>query len=382
MGLEIVIDRTIFLTGAQRSGTTLLQKLLDMQVAVSILSQPMPLLFVDVKRAFLKELGAADAYPLGHLFLETRYERAQFEAFLTAWRAAEFDLTATFRSMEQYSGQYTRIAPNALRRAIDRVGSSHGFAGALADILDAITGREDATWFGSKETSAEEYVPHLLAQGVRCIVIIRDPRDVVTSLNHGRGETFAGAPKPTLFNVRSWRKSVATLLAMQGQRYFHWCRYEDLVHNPGDAMQAIAEALELDVALDLPIELRDADGALWSGNSSHSDFHGIGTGSIGRYRDVLPPDTARFIEAAALPELQILGYKTTMDRPTAREMIGGFREHLYQEREGLSADWVSPANTRVEQERLERVTAPGDEDTPAWFLFTETHARLREAFRP
>jgi Sulfotransferase family len=48
---------TLFVTGMQRSGTTLLEKLLHAHPELSVLSQPFPLLFVEVKRAFLESIG-------------------------------------------------------------------------------------------------------------------------------------------------------------------------------------------------------------------------------------------------------------------------------------------------------------------------------------
>ena len=71
-------DDALFVTGAQRSGTTLLEKVLASQPGISMLSQPFPLLFVEVKRAFLRSLGNDDPYPLGHLFRERRYTRGAF----------------------------------------------------------------------------------------------------------------------------------------------------------------------------------------------------------------------------------------------------------------------------------------------------------------
>ena len=48
-----VIEDALFVTGMERSGTTLLDRLLASQRHLSMLSQPFPLLFVETKRAFL-----------------------------------------------------------------------------------------------------------------------------------------------------------------------------------------------------------------------------------------------------------------------------------------------------------------------------------------
>ena len=46
-----------FITGMGRSGTTLLEKLLCNHKDLSVLSQPLPLVFIDLKKRFLETLG-------------------------------------------------------------------------------------------------------------------------------------------------------------------------------------------------------------------------------------------------------------------------------------------------------------------------------------
>ncbi|HEX2122399.1 MAG TPA: sulfotransferase, partial [Thermoanaerobaculia bacterium] len=253
LGLESgagVIGDTLFVTGTQRSGTTLLEKLLAAQPAVALLSQPFPLLFVEAKRAFLRSLGAGDErYPLGHLFRESRYEAEDFCSFLARWRVSRSELTAVFERMHDYSGQYTKFTREQLDEAFSRISDEDDFADVVARLVRSLAPRAPETrWFGSKETICEEFVPYLLGRGFRCAIIIRDPRDVVASLNHGRGQAFGGAIKPLWFNVRNWRKSVALALSLEGHPQFHWCRYEDLVHDPAGTLGGVAGWL--DVAVD------------------------------------------------------------------------------------------------------------------------------------
>lgn len=375
-----MIEATLFLTGAQRSGTTLLEKLLGAQQRVSMLSQPFPLLFSHVKRAFL---GGEDRYPLGHLFLESRYSAGDFGRFLAAWRTSRGELESLFARMESYSGQYTRFARAQLDDAIDHIPEDADFADVLSTLDRFLASKHSATWFGSKETTCEEYVPPLLARGVRCAIILRDPRDIVASLNHGRGREFGGDLKPTLFNVRAWRKSVAVALAMQEQPRFHWCRYEDLVADPARELIRLAAALglgDLDATRDFA-EIREADGQVWRGNSSHGELHGVAASSIAAWREILPPDAAEIIEAACLPELQLLGYETTLSRTAARQVLERLHEPYTITRIGMQADAATPENARLEIERLDRVAAGPDGESARWFLFPRTHAALAGAFR-
>jgi len=344
-------DAALFVTGAQRSGTTLLEKLLGAQDEISMLSQPFPLLFAEVKRQFL---GGAQAYPLGHLFRESRYRPEELAAFLRAWRTSAAELEPLFVTMEDFSGQYTRFTPEERRRAFTEIGAGHDFADVVA-LLTRSLARRDAEWFGSKETICEEYVPFLLDRGFRCALIVRDPRDQLASLNHGRGRDFGGMTKPTLFNVRQWRKSTAIAVAMDGRPHFARCRYEDLVTDPATVLRQVASSLGLG-PVQAPEELHDSDGNVWRGNSSHGEHLGVGTSSVGTHRRLLPEGVAAFVEATCLPELQQLGYETSMTPADAIRTIETFVEPYGIDRPGLESEAMTLENARLEIERLEALS--------------------------
>jgi Sulfotransferase domain len=376
-----VIDDALFVTGMERSGTTLLDRLLASQRHLSMLSQPFPLLFVETKRAFLRARGVEDErYPLGHLFLEQRYARAAFGEFLGQWRASRSGLGQLFEAMSGYSGQYTRFAPERLERALACLSPDDDFAATVAQFDRHLAGDGDARCFGSKEVVCEEFVPFLLDRGFRCAIIIRDPRDVLASLNHGRGREHSGELKPTLYNVRNWRKSVSFAVAMEGRPRFHWCRYEDLVRDPAGTLSALAAALDLG-EIDLARfsgGLHDERGEAWRGNSSFTQHDGVTTASLGTHRGILPPDAAEEIEATCLPELRLLGYETVMPLDVALEVIDRFREP-YQVREGMAGDAATADNAVLEKTRLTQLANGAIADRQRWFLFERSAARLREA---
>ena len=376
-------DDAVLVTGAQRSGTTLLATLLNGQDGLSLLSQPFPLLFTEAKRAFLRTLGHEGRYPLGHLFLETRYSGAAFGRFLSEWRTTPAELRSLFARMDSYSGQYTRFTETQLDDALAGIASDADFAGVVASLDRCLATDTLAACFGSKETICEEYVPPLLDRGFRCVIIIRDPRDMVASLNHGRGGEFAGEPKPTLFNIRNWRKSVDFALAMEEHPRFHWLRYEDLVTDPARQLSLLVRRLGLGAHAEARLgpDLRDPTGAVWRGNSSYGDLQGVSAASVGAYRHVLPPSVAQSIEAACLPELKCLGYDSTLTRETAMHVLERLHEHYVVTRTGMESDAATAENAALERERLQRVMVAPDDESARWFLFAQTHARLREALR-
>ena len=196
----------LFVTGAARSGTTLLEKFLCSHPRLSVLSQPLPLLFVETKQAFLTARAAGDdRYPLGTLFGETLYRRADFSSYLDGWRGQREELVDLAQRMENFSGQYTRL--DRARWAGSLADLQLGFAPNLRHWYRAFGHREDADSWGGKESFCEEYLPHLLDHGFACLFVIRDPRAVVASLSHGHGRTYAGRLKPVLWNVRQWRRA-------------------------------------------------------------------------------------------------------------------------------------------------------------------------------
>ncbi len=361
----------LFVTGMQRSGTTLLEKLLGSHPELSVLSQPFPLLFVEAKRAFLREMGEPDApYPLGHLFLETRYGTGDFAAFLERYRTAPEQLLALFTRMEGYSGQYTRFAPAQLDAAFEQLPAEGGFFGTVDSLYRSLA--QTARLQGGKETLCEEYLPYFLDRGGHCVVILRDPRDILASLNHGKGQEYGGRLKPTLFNLRHWRKSVAFALHLDGHPGFRWLRYEDLVADPLAELQPVAEAFGL-APFTPDLELRDPSGQAWSGNSSHEAYRGVSPSSVGIHRRLLPPEVSEFAEAACLPELRLLGYSTSLDEAEAPRVLRDFKEPYETRRIDEDSDG--------EIRRIELLREPPSAETVPWFLFERAHARLRETVR-
>lgn len=374
---------TLLVTGMQRSGTTLLEKLLASHPEISVLSQPFPFLFVEAKRAFLRDLpGEPAAYPLGPLFFEERYTPEDLARFLSSWRLGPGEVREVFAAMEGFSGQYTRFSPAELEAALSGLAP-----GDLMDVVShlyrALSGSRDARVHGGKETICEELLPFLLGRGCRGIVILRDPRDVLASLNHGRGREHGGRLKPTLFNLRNWRKSIAFALHLESHSGFAWLRYEDLVARPAEVLSRLAGFLGVP-----PFEedlfasgIRDRDGRLWEGNSSHGALHGVSASSAGAWREVLPPGAARFVEAACFPELVRLGYPVSLAWEEVPEVLSSFEDPYGLEREDL-AEHAGPAAGSRERRRLELLPqSAGPASRPA-FLFEDVHDALREAVLP
>ena len=372
---------TLFVTGMQRSGTSLLGRLLGGHPALSILSQPFPLVFLQAKRDFLRSCGdPGGRYPLDPLFLEQRFTVDEFTRFLSAYRLDVGTLTRVFADMASFDGQYTRPHPDVLARALARL-EPDDFHGTVSQLYRDLSFDPAARLFGGKETICEEFVPHLLERGARCLMIIRDPRDVWASLHDGRGPEFGGRPKPTLFVARHWRKSVAFALHLASHPRFAWVRYEDLVTRPLACLDQFAATLEIEPFADtmLAAALSDGAGGAWPGNSSHTVHHGISRASVGGYRTRVPLHVTAYLEAVCYPELRCLGYPTALDRRDLAAAVLEFREPFPIEREGLEHYSTDPAHQQAELRRAELLAEDATPETRPYFLFDDVRARLRRA---
>lgn len=373
-------NAVLFVTGVQRSGTTLLEKLLSCHHQISLASQPFPLLFVEAKRELFPVLGMeAPTYPLGPLFMERRYTAADLMRHLMQRQIDAERLRTIFAGMRGYSGQYTHVESQHVDQALERL-ETGDLAAVSAALYRALC--DDVPLVGGKETLCEEFLPYLLSRGYRGIVILRDPREVLASLNHGRGREFAGRLKPTLYNLRHWRKSVAFALHLERQPSFAWIRYEDLASCPATSLNRMAPMLGVEPFTNdlFAAGIRGRDGTLWTGNSSHGSPSGIDSTAVGTRQALLPSGLAEAVEAICYPELAYLGYPVSLEWDDVPEVLRGFEDPYPHEREDLAECRNTAAEITHELRRVELLERPATpEETRLYFLFPDVRDALRRA---
>lgn len=359
----------------QRSGTTLAGRLLDNHPDMSVLSQPFPQLYVETKRAFLHERLGPDAastgYPVDPLFGEDRYSPDDVTAFLGAHAITAGTVGEVFAGMAGYSGQLTPPDPGALSAALGALPAAD-LAGWVAHLDHALSDGPEVLVHGSKEVMCEEFLPHLVARGFVGVVVVRDPRAVVASLNHGRGRDWTGRLKPLLFNLRSWRKSVAYALHLRATGRVALVSYEGMVADPASALAPVADLLGLTPFGDDAFELD------WTGNSSHGDLDGVASTSVDRWRSILSPATARFIEASCLPEMRLLGMHVDLGPTDVPALMADFEDPYPLERPEL-AGHTGPDAVARELERLALLRDPDRADDHRLFAFPDVRDSLARA---
>jgi hypothetical protein len=200
---------------------------------------------------------------------------------------------------------------------------------------------------------------------------------MLASLNHGRGQQFGGTLKPTLFNLRHWRKSVAFALHLQDHPRVTWMRYEDLVADPVPQLNRLARMLDVPAFSDAMFEhgILDQDGRPWEGNSSHFSTRGLDASSVGAYRTVLPAAVTAYAEAACYPELAALGYSVSISRDEVPAILAGFHEPYDDVRENLRETFASPDRTVEELARFSDI----DHEGSGFYVFDDVRELLRKA---
>lgn len=212
------------------------------------------------------------------------------------------------REMERWSGQKTVLADYE-KFLLPQTPLS--LSALYKILLDNYCKTETKEVLGTKEILLEEFIPYFIENKVRTILIIRDPRDVITSLNVGTGPKYIGKHRPILFHVRHWRKSVALANTINQHKSFLWVKYEDLVQQTYQCLKKVTDFLGLEQFSKDQFKkgIITRDGKNWPGNSSTKAFSGIAKNNTGKYKKFLDENTIQYIEFMCEPEMLKMNYK-------------------------------------------------------------------------
>jgi hypothetical protein len=362
-----------------------LEKLLHAHPELTVASQPYPVLYFFTKGLFLEERGLERRYPLDHLFLEEDYAPEDLHQFLDRRILSSEEIAEFFAQMERYTeGLWTpetlrlrgRVAPGTFLEVSDQLRAG------VAEIFP----KPGVRYVGSKEVLVEEFAPYLIDRGARVVLVIRDPRSVIASLNFRERDNLTGANRPLLFSLRAWRKSVAIALACESHSHFQWLRYEELVRDPAFVLEQITNRLQVmpHPSGALRGDIRDQWGRRWQGNSSFGETHGVSTEFLEAYRKRLPPEVIAYVETVCEPEMRALGYDFTAIDHFEEAVLRRYRDPFDSIHAKFPVDYSSDTG-RVAREcerraALATTAAPlSDAQARRWFLHPEAYRRLRDA---
>ena len=300
------ISTPIICTGMMRSGTTLLQTLLNYHPQLSVPYQTHTDFYLRAKKQFLARQGQPPYHVLSHYNEADHYPLSDFSNWLSS-------------------------QPEFLDKLIDMY-ATPGLAFA-----------------GSKEILIEEFLPWLVSNNIRCIQIIRDPRAVVASSCFGNAR-HTGAARPVLFDIRNWRKSAQVAAMLASSQSFLKIKFEDLVGEPGKILSRIFNWLGVEDNADSLV--KEIQNNQIKANSSFSRNPGIDQGVVDGFRTVLSNEVEAFIRATCQEEMHLQHYLVDQMSSNQRcQIIERFVEPNRIQRAEFSEDYTSKGK-RYELQRL------------------------------
>ncbi|MEZ8252958.1 sulfotransferase [Vibrio splendidus] len=293
----------VFLTGMMRSGTTLLQKSLNSHPEIDITYQSKTDVYINTLKEYYRSIGIDKYHVLSHYSpnLDTSFMGLQ------EWLRNNNSYEVYFEGESEY-------------------------------------------YSGVKEVLCEEFVPYFISNGIKCINIVRDPRDVICSMSFGNGGKYTGSERPVLFDIKNWRKSVLISEKYKESDYLLTVRMEDLLYNAPNTLSDIYRFLGV---TDLPyvelIEIMKKNS--WRSNSSFGDRDLFDTNAIGNYSENLPINVQRYIEATCLKEMTLMGYENSLEIDIDRDILNYIEPFEVKRKEFSSSYSTSEFNIEYEINR-------------------------------
>jgi hypothetical protein len=313
----------VFIVGAARSGTTLLQRMLDAHPQLAVVNETYWLRRRFWEKAGLTREGFVTPALLPQLLASPRFPRMG---------VTEEDLV----------GLLTEEGPVRYDRFVAR-------------IFDLFAARQGKPLAGDKTPGYVRRIGqmHQLWPRARFLHIVRDPRDVCLSMLEWRsGERTAGQfgtweMDPVISTALYWRYSVAVgreAGELLRPALYHEVRYEDLVSSPERELERICAFLRIPYVEEMTRFYEGRTRQPKPGRSSKAQWLPPTTG-LRDWQTQLPTGDVERIEAAAGDLIRKLGYATRFDRcsPAAHDRLAEVREtftgHLRADGRIVPRDW-------------------------------------------
>ncbi len=254
----------------------------------------------------------------------------------------------------------------------------------LCDLLSEEYDKKNVACKGTKEIIAEEYIPYFLEKGTKVLLIIRDIRDVINSLNYGKGNDFTGNIRPTLFNIRNWRKSVAYSIEYKENPNFLTIKYENLVNNSDIELDRISTFLNIN-----PFDLKNLNKGFkdhgenqWKSNSSFKNYNNISNKSVGQYLNNLSPEYINYIENLCLPELLHLNYHTQSTKFEDLSFLDNFKEPINVNHKLFNKNYsLNKKEIKLEKDRINYLLGNKEINKELYFIFNSVAKTLQQNYK-
>jgi hypothetical protein len=221
-------------------------------------------------------------------------------------------------------------------------------------VLAELRSADDA-WVGHKLLMSPELLRATLEQtSVRCLLLLRDPRDAALSYFHRTG---GGVER----YLRTWCDAVRACRELETHPRLLALRFEDLIGAPERTLERVGEWLGIGLDARVPeLEFRRSrahGGTRWEENSAFDDVSGrFARQPIGRWRAHASSPIVRYAAWAARGELTPLGYEAAMLDLSARERVSYASLRALELLESRAHESVSVAGQWLRR-RLEPLSA-------------------------
>lgn len=313
--------RPLFSVGTSRGGTTFFARMVSINQAAKMASDPFLPLFRSFRTSLLRavlDVGFDGNEPLGD-----PYFTARGIATLDAIQRGDLGLAIPNGEWETLRPAIGARMALAAAEGIPFLGDLQGatYRDAFASGLDVLARAYGASagWVGFNDNWVIEFLP-LLARAfpdARCCILIRDPRAAMASSMKLRDNDPTKAAKvPLMYSfAHHWRKHAAFAWMLQRSPELAGrlivIRYEDLVAHPEAELARLCAFLgnAYDPIMLDTTRFRPLRSGAWQG---HSNFQvpdvGIYTESVAAWRSYLSRGTVEWIEFICDPEMRLFGY--------------------------------------------------------------------------
>lgn len=266
----------ILVTGPDRSGTTLLYTLLASHPNVMMVRR------TNLWRWFYNRFGPLSDEANLDRCLDTLMKYKRLDVL-------EPDRDAIRAEFAKGSSSYGNLFGILFRQQADRLGKDR---------------------WGDKSLHTELYADGVLGEwpDAKIVHLLRDPRDRYGSVVGRHG----GSSRRHASVVARWNRS--TRAGDRNRRRYPssylLIRYEDLVSDPVGVVQRVCDFVELEFDETMLAMQGGDERAAEGGNSSFEPIKRgeISTRSVGRYRETVKPEVARFVELASGKWMRRFGY--------------------------------------------------------------------------
>jgi len=305
------VNAFIFVSGASRSGTTMLSRVLGNAETVLALNE-------------LHFFGGL--VPVEECSTPIARERASRIVAMTLARVAR-DIWVREPTDQEWMSARRIVA----ELADDEVTGDELFARTMAEVL-----RDSPAVRVCEQTPRNiYYARHLLEvyPNAKVVHVLRDPRAVLASQkDRYKMRKLGGDNVPVSEIIRLWlnyhpfsmmklwRAATQEALLLRDHDRFQIVRYEDLIGDPQATLQTLCTALDLDFKDEM------MDVPHWGSSTvAHSASVGLSSASIDKWQSVLNAAEIAYCEARSKPERESFGYADShADRKSSQSKLLGY----------------------------------------------------------